>query len=64
MKKKAKLIRLISLGNSFAASARGRRIYLLEFAIVLKLKNDKEKFQRGNATAVNESTLRMRLNLA
>ena len=39
--------------NSFAASAHGRRICLLEFAIVLKLKE--------NETA-NESTMRMWLN--
>ena len=37
--------------NSFAASAKGRRICLLEFAIVLKLKDNKtenyrEKMQR------------------
>ena len=39
--------------NSFAASARGRRICLLEFAIVLKLKI-KKKFQWGNAAAAIE----------
>ena len=48
--------------NSFAESAYGRRICLLEFAFVLKLKTIK-KIQRGNATAANESTLRMWLNL-
>ena len=48
--------------NSFAASAHGCHICLLEFAIVLKLKNSKRKFQRGNATAANESTLTMGLN--
>ena len=48
--------------NSFAAFAHGRRTCLLEFAIVLKLKNNKKTFQRGNATAVNESTLRMWLD--
>ena len=45
-----------------AAFAHGRRTCLLEFAIVLKLKNNKKTFQRGNATAVNESTLRMWLD--
>ena len=48
--------------NSFAASAHRRHISLLEFAIVLKLKNNNNKkktFQRGNTTAANESTLRM-----
>ena len=48
--------------NSFAASARRRRICLLEFSIVLKvlkLKNNlKKTFQRENATPANESTLR------
>ena len=39
--------------NSFAASAHGRRICLLEFAIVLKLKI-KKKFQWGNAAAAIE----------
>ena len=49
--------------NSFAASAHRRRICLLEFSIVLKRKNSKKKtFQRGNATAANESTLRMWLD--
>ena len=48
--------------NSFAASARRRRICLLEFIIVLKLKNTQKKFQRGNATSANESTLRMWLD--
>ena len=49
--------------NSFAASAHRRRICLLEFAIVLQLKNNKRTtFQRGNATAANESTLRMWLD--
>ena len=63
-KEKAKweLIMLMSLMNSFAAFAHGRRTCLLEFAIVLKLKNNKKTFQRGNATAVNESTLRMWLD--
>ena len=42
------LIRLIILVNSFAASAHWRRIYLLEFTIVLKLKNDK-KIPAGNS---------------
>ena len=37
------LTRLISLGNLFAASARGRCICLLELAIVLKLKNNLKK---------------------
>jgi len=36
--------------NSFAASAHGRRICLLEFSIILKLKNNTKKYQRGNAT--------------
>ena len=45
--------------NSFAASAHRRHISLLEFAIVFKLKPIKKTFQRGNATAANESTLRM-----
>ena len=48
--------------NSFAAFAHGRRICLLEFAIVLKLKNNKKTFQQENATAANESTLRMWLD--
>ena len=49
--------------NSFAASTHQRRICLLEFSIVLKRKNSKKKtFQRGNATAANESTLRMWLD--
>ena len=52
----------MSLMNSFSASAHGRRICLLEFAIVLKLKNNKKKFYRGNATAANESTLRIWLD--
>ena len=38
---------LISLMNSFAVSAHGRRICLLEFAIVLKLKeNETENSSR------------------
>ena len=37
---------LISLVNSFAASAHGRRICLLEVAIVLKLKNNKKNSSR------------------
>ena len=53
---------LMSLMNSFAAFAHGRCTCLLEFAIVLKLKNNKKTFQQGNATAVNESTLRMWLD--
>ena len=64
-KAKSELIRLMSLMNSFAASAHRRRICLLEFAIVLKLKNSlkkKKTFQRGSATAANESTLRMWLD--
>jgi len=44
------------------ASSHGRRINLLEFAVVLKLKNNRKKFQQGNAMAANESTLRMWLN--
>ena len=48
--------------NSFAASAHRRRIYVLEFSIVLKLKNNKKTFQRGNATAANESILKMWLD--
>ena len=44
--------------GSFAACAHGRRICLLQFAIVLKLKNSKG-FQRRSATASNNSTLRM-----
>ena len=47
----------MSLMNSFAASE-----LALEFAIVLKLKNNKKTFQRGNATAANESTQRMWLD--
>ena len=39
--------------NSFAVSAHGRRICLLEFAIVLKLKI-KKKFQWRNAAAAIE----------
>ena len=39
-------IRLISLVNSFAASEHGRRICLLEFVIVLKLKNNKKNSSR------------------
>ena len=39
--------------NSFAASAHGRRICLLEFSRVLKLKNNK-KIQQGNVTAAND----------
>ena len=41
--------------NSFTASTHGRRNGLLEFAIVLKPKNNKKKFQRGNAMAANEN---------
>ena len=41
--------------NSFTACVHERHIGLLEFAVVIKLK----KFQRGNAMAANESTLRM-----
>ena len=53
----------MSLMNSFAASAHRRRICLLEVSIVLKLKNNKKKtFQLGNATAANESTLKMWLD--
>ena len=42
-KDKEELIRLISLMNSFAVSAHGSSICLLEFAIVLKLKNNKKR---------------------
>ena len=38
------LIRLINLINSFAASGYGLRICLLEFATVLKLKNNNKNF--------------------
>ena len=48
--------------NLLAASAHGRRICLLEFAIVLKLKDNKTEIPVGNATAANESTMRMWLN--
>ena len=48
------LIRLISLMNSFAASGYGLRICLLEFAIVLKLKNNNKNF--------NEEMLRLQMN--
>ena len=48
------LIRLISLMNSFAASGCGLRICLLEFAIVLKLKNNNKNF--------NEEMLRLQMN--
>ena len=48
------LIRLISLMNSFAASVYGRRICLLEFAIVLKLKNNNKNF--------SEDMLRLQMN--
>ena len=41
-KSQIRLIRLISLMNSFTASAHGHRIGLWEFAIVLKLKNSKK----------------------
>ena len=41
-----KFSRLISLMNSFAALAHGRHICLLEFAIVLKLKNSKKYSSR------------------
>ena len=51
---------LISLMNSFAASAHGRRLCLLEFATFFKAeKQQQKKFQRGSATAENESTLRL-----
>ena len=45
--------------NSFATSAHGRRICLLEFATVLKLKNKLKTFLQGNAMAAKESTMRM-----
>ena len=48
------LIRLISLMNSFAASAYGRRTCLLEFAIVLKLKNNNKN--------LSEEMLRLQMN--
>ena len=48
------LIRLISLMNSFAASAYGRRTCLLEFVIVLKLKNNNKNF--------SEEMLRLQMN--
>ena len=38
----------MSLMNSFAASAHRRRICLLEFAIVLKLKNSQKKEKRSS----------------
>ena len=47
--------------NSFAASAHGRRICLLEFATVLKLNNKLKTFLQGNAMAANESTMRILL---
>ena len=51
MKKKEKakkeLIRVISLMNSLAASAQGRRICLLELPIVLKLKDNKTENSSG-----------------
>ena len=37
------MIRVISLMNSLAASKQGRRICLLEFAFVLKLKGNKNE---------------------
>ena len=46
-KAKWELIRLISLMNSFAASAHGRRICSLEFAIVLNLKDNKTENSSG-----------------
>ena len=45
--------------NLFAASPHGRRICLLKFATVLKLKNKLKTFLQGNAMAANESTMRM-----
>ena len=52
---------LISLINSFASYAHGRRICLLETVIFLKLRNNNNnnKFLRGNETAANEPTLKM-----
>ena len=51
MKKKEnakwELIRLISLINLFAASTHGHHISLLEFAIVLKLKDNKTENSSG-----------------
>ena len=46
-KAKYELITLISLINLFAASAHGHRISLLEFAIVLKLKDNKTENSSG-----------------
>ena len=60
MKKKEKakkeLIRVISLMNSLAASAQGRRICLLELPIVLKLKDNKTENSSGEMQ-------RLRMNL-
>ena len=52
---------LISLINSFASYAHGRRICLLETVIFLKLRknNNNNKFLSGNETAANEPTLKM-----
>ena len=46
-KAKQELIRPISLTNLFTESAHGRRICLLEFAIVLKLKDNKTENSSG-----------------
>ena len=45
--------------NSFAAAAHGHRICLLEFAIVLKMKDNKSDV---NVTAANRSIMRMWLS--
>ena len=56
MKKKEKgkyeLIRVRSLMNSLPASKQGRRICLLEFAFVLKLKGNKTENSSGKMQPV------------
>ena len=58
----------INLGNKpnkfiCSISPHGRHICLLEFVLVLKLKNNLENSRlRENALAANESSLRMWLN--
>ena len=42
----------MSLMNSFAASAHRRRICLLEFSIVLKLKNNKKNILAGKCNGL------------
>ena len=65
MKKKEKakkeLIRVISLMNSLAASAHGRRICLFELPIVLKLKDNITENSSGEMQRL-QMNLRMWLN--